>query len=218
MKPFAMIQSALEAANISRQELECIAVGLGPGSYTGIRAGIALAQGWQLATGLKLLGISSVEAIAAQAQVDGLRGLVNVVVDAQRGEFYLSTWELTDPECVNPEHPLTPSLSPSDGERAADRPGEGLAEVSACFQRTTEVREVEPLRIVGRGAIESSGDRLLIGPEVTKWFPEGSIVHPRAAILAALAGTRSDFIGGEKLEPIYLRETAFVKAPPPRVV
>jgi tRNA threonylcarbamoyl adenosine modification protein YeaZ len=178
MKPFAMIESALAEANLRREELECIAVGLGPGSYTGIRAGIALAQGWQLATGLKLLGLSSVEAIAAQAQADGLRGLVNVVVDAQRGEFYLATWELTD--------------------KAA--------------------REAEPLRIVGRDVIESSSDRPLIGPEVTKWFPQGHIVHPRAATLAALASTRNDFVPGEKLEPIYLRETSFVKAPPPRVV
>jgi len=178
MKPFAMIESVLEAANLTRAKVECIAVGVGPGSYTGIRAGIALAQGWQLATGLKLLGISSVEAIAAQAQSDGLGGVVNVVLDAQRGEFYLATWELT----------------------------EGTA------------RELEPLRIVGRETIESSGDRLLIGPEVTKWFPHGRLLHPRAATIAALASTRSDFIPGEKLEPIYLRETSFVKAPLPRIV
>jgi tRNA threonylcarbamoyl adenosine modification protein YeaZ len=178
MKPFAMIESALEAASLTRAEVECIAVGLGPGSYTGIRAGIALAQGWQLATGLKLLGISSSEAIAVQAQSDCVRGAVSVVVDAQRGEFYLATWELTE----------------------------------------ETVRELEPLRIVGREAIDSINDRPLIGPEVTKWFPRGHLVHPRAATIAALASTRSDFIPGEKLEPIYLRETTFVKAPPPRAV
>jgi len=41
---------------------------------------------------------------------------------------------------------------------------------------------------------------------------------PTAAMLARLAAERSDFIAGEKLEPIYLRETSFVKAPPPRIV
>lgn len=177
MKPFAMIESAFESASLSRTEIECIAVGMGPGSYTGIRAGIALAQGWQLAAGVKLLGISSVEAIAAQAQADGLRGLVNVAVDAQRGEFYLSAWELAD----------------------------------------EAVRAVEPLRIVGRESIEASSN-LLLGPEVTKWFPQGRMVHPRAATLAALAGARTNFVPGEKLEPIYLRETTFAKAPPPRLV
>ena len=73
-----------------------IAVGLGPGSYTGIRAAIAVAQGWQLARGVKLLGVSSAECLAAQAQAEKIFGRVNVVIDAQRGEFYLATWEISD--------------------------------------------------------------------------------------------------------------------------
>lgn len=180
MRPFAMIESALDAAGVARGEIECIAIGLGPGSYTGIRAGIAIAQGWQLATGVKLLGISSVEVIAAQAQSDGLRGPVQIAVDAQRGEFYLATWELED-----------------DG-----------------------IREMVPLRIVSREVIESaqSGGAIIIGPEMTNWFPTARIVHPRATTVAALAAHRTDFVTGDRLEPIYLRETSFVKAPPPRVV
>ncbi len=44
------------------------------------------------------------------------------------------------------------------------------------------------------------------------------MVFPRAATLGQLAAGRADFVSGEKLEPIYLRETKFVKAPPPRVL
>src|SRR4051794_5781811 len=66
-KPFTLIDAALAQAKISRQEIECIAVGLGPGSYAGIRIAIAIAQGWQLARGVKLLGISSAEVVAAHA-------------------------------------------------------------------------------------------------------------------------------------------------------
>ncbi|HXE43306.1 MAG TPA: tRNA (adenosine(37)-N6)-threonylcarbamoyltransferase complex dimerization subunit type 1 TsaB, partial [Candidatus Baltobacteraceae bacterium] len=58
---FAMIEKVLADAKIEREEIETIAVGLGPGSYTGIRAAIAIAQGWQLAREIKLIGISSVE-------------------------------------------------------------------------------------------------------------------------------------------------------------
>src|SRR4051794_23641679 len=50
-KPFALINAALAQAEISREEIHCIAVGLGPGSYAGIRIAIAIAQGWQLARG-----------------------------------------------------------------------------------------------------------------------------------------------------------------------
>ena len=89
-----LIEKVLADAKISREEIEVIAVGLGPGSYTGIRAAIAVAQGWQLARGVQLLGVSSMEAMAAQAQAENFFGRVNVVVDAQRGEFYLGTWEI----------------------------------------------------------------------------------------------------------------------------
>jgi hypothetical protein len=44
------------------------------------------------------------------------------------------------------------------------------------------------------------------------------VILPRAGILGKLALARTDFTAGEKLEPIYLRETKFVKAPPPRVI
>ena len=180
MQPFGMIETALAQANVGRNEIERIVVGLGPGSYTGIRAGIALAQGWQLAREVKLIGISSVEAIAAQAQADGLRGAVAVVVDAQRGEFYLAMWELTD----------------------------------------AGQRNLEPLRIVSADELKAHTDagQCFIGPEVTRWFPAGKIIFPRAATLAKLAMHRMDYVGGEAMEPIYLRETTFVKAPAPRVV
>lgn len=178
MKPLGMVESALKQAGLEREQIECITIGLGPGSYTGIRAAIALAQGWQLGRGVKLLGISSAECVAAQAHADGVRDLVNVVIDAQRGEFYLASYEL-------------------------DEAG---------------VHEIAPLRIVSREEVPTQASGALIGPEVTKWFPAGRLMFPRASMLARLAATRSDFVPGEKLEPIYLRETSFVKAPPPRVL
>jgi tRNA threonylcarbamoyladenosine biosynthesis protein TsaB len=66
-RALGLVSEALETARCEREELDAIAVGLGPGSYTGIRGAIALAQGWQLGRGVQLLGISSVECLAAQA-------------------------------------------------------------------------------------------------------------------------------------------------------
>ena len=175
---FGMIDQALAGTKIERERIDVIAVGLGPGSYTGIRAAISISQGWQLARGVKLLGVSSAEAIVAQAQKEKILGHVNVVIDAQRDEFYLATYEITP-----------------DGRQ-----------------------ETGPLKIVSHAEVQSraSADGILIGPEVTKWFPNGRIIFPRAAILAELAACRNNFTPGEKLEPIYLRETNFVKAAPSR--
>lgn len=172
---FGMIEKVLVDAEIDREEIEAIAVGLGPGSYTGIRAAIALAQGWQLAREIKLIGVSSVECLAALAQAEKIFGRINVVIDAQRDEFYLAVFEIS----------------------------------------TDSWKEVEPLRILTFSEVQAHTDaeEILIGPEVTRWFPAGRILFPHAATLAKLAVRRTDFIAGENLEPIYLRTTNFVKAP-----
>jgi tRNA threonylcarbamoyladenosine biosynthesis protein TsaB len=175
---FGMIEKVLTTANIGRAEIECLAVGLGPGSYTGIRVALSIAQGWQLATSVKLLGISSVECLAAQAQAEKMFGCVNVVIDAQRGEFYLAAYD-----------------------------------VSASVRK-----EIAPLKIVSVAEVKSHMGEILIGPEATGCFPAGEILFPQAAMLAALAAHRTDFVAGERLEPIYLRETNFVKAPPARTM
>ena len=157
-------------AKISRREIDVIAVGLGPGSYTGIRTAIAVAQGWQLATAVKLLGVSSADALAAQAQAEQIFGRVNVVIDAQRGEFYLAAWDIS----------------------AAER------------------KEISPLKIVSGAETmtRKNAGEICVGPEAA------NLIFPSAAVVARLADGRSDFMTGEKLEPIYLRETSFVKASP----
>ena len=62
------------------------------------------------------------------------------------------------------------------------------------------------------------GRLVLVGPEVDRWSGEGRVLFPDAATLGGLATLETDSVPGEKLEPIYLRETTFVKAriPPPR--
>lgn len=180
MKPFALIEAALRQAKLEREAIECIAVGIGPGSYTGIRVAISLAQGWQLATGVKLLGVSSVDCIAAQAAAEGVSGKCCVAIDALRGEFYLASYEVS---------------------------GSG-------------VKEIAPLKLATLAEVEAriKAGALPVGPEVMKWFPGGRVVFPSAATLASLSRQRTDFVSGEKLEPIYLRETTFVKAPPSRIL
>jgi tRNA threonylcarbamoyl adenosine modification protein YeaZ len=175
-----LVEDALRQAQLDRAQIECLAVGLGPGSYNGMRLAIALAQGWQLARPVKLLGISSAECLAAQAQAEGIFGRVEVVIDAQRNEFYLAAYDL--------------SLQTR--------------------------REIEPLRLATLADVQArqQAGGLVIGPEVTRWFPGSRLLFPRAATLGQLARDRTDFVAGESLQPIYLRETRFVKAPPRRII
>jgi len=72
IKAFDMVEKALRQTQLEREQIDCVAIGIGPGSYSGIRSAIALAQGWQLARPIKILGLSSVETLAAQAHADAL--------------------------------------------------------------------------------------------------------------------------------------------------
>jgi tRNA threonylcarbamoyl adenosine modification protein YeaZ len=180
IKAFDMIEEALRQTQLEREQIDCLAIGIGPGSYSGIRSAISLVQGWQLARPIKILGLSSVETLAAQAHAAAISGAVHIVIDAQRNEFYLAGYELGVA---------------------------GWRETKAL--RLASFQEVQ--------ACERNGE-LLLGPEITKWFQSSRIFFPRAATLAQLARNRTDFLPGNKIEPIYLRETTFVKAPPPRIL
>ncbi len=93
-KAFGLVEKALANARVTQEEINRIAVGLGPGSYMGIRVAIALAQGWQLARGVELIGLRSADTLAAQAHEEGLRGRLHTVIDAQKNEVYLASYEL----------------------------------------------------------------------------------------------------------------------------
>lgn len=106
-RAFAMIDSVLAESGFEREQIEWIAVGLGPGSYTGIRTAIALSQGWQLArTGARVTGVSSADVLAHEAWERGLRGRAHVVIDAQRNEIYLGAYQLAGDGTATSTEPL----------------------------------------------------------------------------------------------------------------
>ena len=169
---FALIQQVLAEAGIAREEIDTLAVGLGPGSYTGIRVAVSVAQGWQVATNVKLLGVDAVTTLAAQAQAQQIFGRVHIVIDAQRGEYYLATWDIS----------------------SAAR------------------REINPLKILPAAALQELAGEQFIGPDAAPLG--GKVIHPAAATVARLAHDRTNFVSGEHLLPVYLRESTFVKWSP----
>jgi tRNA threonylcarbamoyladenosine biosynthesis protein TsaB len=177
-RAIVLIESVLKQAGFEREAIDCLTIGIGPGSYTGIRAGIALAQGWQLARDVKVLGISSVETMARTAQSMKIFGEVNIAIDAQRNEFYCARYHVFE-NSISDLSPL--KLAP--------------------------LAEIEDL--VKRGSI-------VVGPDAGACG--GNLLLPDARVLAQIAGERQNFIPAETLEPIYLRETNFVKAPPTRII
>lgn len=91
---FSLIETALREAGLKPEDIERLAVGLGPGSAMGIRAAIAVAQGWCMARGVSVAGVNSLDVLAAGLHAAGQRGRVDLACDAQRGEWHVAGYEL----------------------------------------------------------------------------------------------------------------------------
>jgi tRNA threonylcarbamoyladenosine biosynthesis protein TsaB len=119
-----MARDVMAEAGLAFGRLDRIAVTVGPGSFTGLRVGIAFAKGLALALDLPAVGVGTLEALAAQG-----RGLVFSAIDARRGQLYLQAFD--------------------DG-RALMAPDALTAEVAAA--RIAELSQGRPFTLVGSGA------------------------------------------------------------------
>ena len=90
------VDEAVSACGITREDISCVVVGRGPGSFTGVRIAMASAKGVASALGVALVGVSSLDAVAWGAWKAGARGNVLVAADAMRKEVYPVDFFLTD--------------------------------------------------------------------------------------------------------------------------
>lgn len=90
------IDEAVSSLGLARADIACVAVGRGPGSFTGVRIAMATAKGVSSALGVPLVGLSSLDAVAWGAWCAGVRGSVLVVADAMRREVYPVDYSLDD--------------------------------------------------------------------------------------------------------------------------
>lgn len=83
-----MAETVMAAAGLPFSRLQRIGATVGPGSFTGLRVGVAFAKGLASALGVPAVGVGSLEALAAEAQ-----GLVAAVIDARRDQLYLQVFD-----------------------------------------------------------------------------------------------------------------------------
>ncbi|MEO6164218.1 MAG: tRNA (adenosine(37)-N6)-threonylcarbamoyltransferase complex dimerization subunit type 1 TsaB [Candidatus Binatia bacterium] len=89
-----LIQAVLDKADCQLADLAAIAIAIGPGSFTGLRIGLALIKGLAYRGNLPVIGVSSLEAQAAR--VRELAGLICPLLDARKQEVYAAVFERRD--------------------------------------------------------------------------------------------------------------------------
>ena len=85
-----MVAEALGEARVAAKDLDRVGVVIGPGGFAGVRVGLAFARGLALGTHVKVIGVTSLGALAAGAPS---QGLVAPVIDARRGQVYAALYD-----------------------------------------------------------------------------------------------------------------------------
>jgi tRNA threonylcarbamoyladenosine biosynthesis protein TsaB len=177
-----MLADLLEQAGGGWEAVERIGVGTGPGTFTGLRIGVATARALARARDIPLVGISSLECLAAGAitETAGAR-VVLAVIDARRGEAFAAAW-------LGAERELEPVALGPDA-------------LSLEVARLAGAHGAAPLA-VGDGALRFTAQLEDAGAEVP---PSDSRLHLISAIHSCRLAAGLPATAPAEVEPAYLR-------------
>lgn len=180
----ALLASATEAADAlgGWGSVDRIAVGIGPGTFTGIRIGVATAAGLAASAGTEVVGVSSLDAMARAVATAGNGEFpVAALIDARRGEVF---------GCLH------------DGS-GAPVGGPFVCGPDELVERLEMLRaDVAAPLIGGPGAVRFRDELISAGFEVE---PAGSPVHRLAGRPFCDLGAEAEKVGPDTLKPLYLR-------------
>jgi tRNA threonylcarbamoyladenosine biosynthesis protein TsaB len=177
-----MAEDLLADAGITRSQLDAIAVGQGPGAFTGVRLAISVAQGLALALDLPVVPVSSLATLAMQAPKNG--AAILAAIDARRQEIYAGAFR----------------FNADDRVEAIDR--ERVLAASAL-----ELPEAEAWNVLGTGW-SAYGDVIREHlPSPPRWVDEDRYPQARdVALLAAPLFAAGKGVPPEQALPVYLRD------------
>lgn len=191
------IERLLASAGIGVRSLTAVACGRGPGSFTGVRIGVATAKGLAHGLGVPLVGASTLDAVAIRANAEGL---VGVLGDAMRGEVYPALYRshaghvarLT-PDAV--AGPVEVAAAWADLGEPVALTGNGLTKHEAAFGAYPNAA----MRAVAADLRVPDGASLV----AAAWMAEGPLSVP--AIAALQADAAREAADPALLLPVYTR-------------
>jgi tRNA threonylcarbamoyladenosine biosynthesis protein TsaB len=184
-----MVHDVCHHSGVELSELDAIAVDVGPGLFTGLRVGLAMANALGVSLGIGVLGVGSLDVLAQGAADAGWRGELASVVDARRGQVFVARYTVSDdgsvrglgvPGRCGPDD--LPELLGGGGARS----GEVLAVGDGALRYADRLGGVAGVRVAGP-----------------------SVAYPSPPVLASLASRHALEEGlpepGVPAQPEYLR-------------
>lgn len=180
-----MITDMLKNAGLSVADIDVLAVAHGPGSFTGVRIGVAAVKGLAFAKDLPCVGISTLEGMAARFDAVPYTGRILTAMDARCNQIYTALFSC--------ENGVVTRLTPDEALPLTEV-GERLA------------GEVEPIVVMGDGAALCYAALHDTVPALRP-APVGlRLQHAVGIAFAAVAAiAREEAVGGDTLLPVYLR-------------
>ncbi len=179
------IEQVLKMAAVAKEDLTGIAISNGPGSFTGLRIGLAAAKAMSYVLNIPLVGVSTLQALAYQLPVPGVR--LMCLLDAQKGNAYVESyrWENSSLQVVEPVK---------------------VAKISEIVADCAQIGE--PVILLGDAVQKKIVGKMELPANVSTAMPH--IVMPRAACTAMLG--QAKLLAGETdnvmdLEPVYIRRS-----------
>lgn len=199
-KILPMVDEVLTEAGITLQDLDALAYGRGPGSFTGVRIGIGIAQGLAFGADLPMIGISTLAAMAQASYRVHQAEQVVAAIDARMSEIYWGQYQrqadgqwqavaIADgqPECVIPPQELASNLASQAGS---------WIQAGTGWDAYSEALDSLPLTL-----------------------EKGSVLYPEAqdiVVLAQFELQQGNTVEAEQASPTYLRDKVTWKKLPGR--
>lgn len=189
-----MVDRILTQGGTALASLSGIAAGIGPGSFTGVRVSVAVAQGLAFGAGLPVVPVTSLEALALDAMGRGAERVL-ACLDARMGEVYWGCFVAESAGLLRASVP--PAVGPPAAVRLPGLEPPGGAEPAV---------EAARYQGIGRGFAAYPELRALPGLRI---HPPDGLALPHAREMARLGAVRLEAGGGidpQFLEPLYVRD------------
>ena len=196
-----MVDELLKEADIKLSQCDGLIFGRGPGSFTGVRIGVGVAQGLAFAADLPVIGISSLQAMAQLAFLKHQQTKVFAAIDARMGEVYNGYFMLDENNLMQEQ-------------LLADQKGEAVTAPDLVNKRLANIVTTS---VYGVGTGWDAYSEQLSSLKSNKGTPD--VLFPSAEamlILGKVAFERGEGVKAEDAQPVYVRDTVSWKKLPGR--